>query len=209
MTGPGPRWTPVAWLLTAVVAVLGGGMLVVVGRGVPGHHAGPLSRSAVAPLAVAASVPTGTPLEVRISRLGLDTPLIPIGLGPAGELVPPDSPRIAGWYAAGTRPGEIGPAVIAGHVDSRVLGPGVFFHLRELQPGDEVQVVRPDDVLTFRVTSTKMVAKGQFPTDAVYGPTPLPTLWLITCGGEFDRAARSYESNVIVRTILVESLTQP
>jgi hypothetical protein len=88
--------------------------------------------------------------------------------------------------------------VIAGHVDS-VTGPGVFFRLRTLVPGDPVVVTRADgSVVRFAVTRVERFAKAAFPTAAVYGPTPDPQLRLVTCGGAFDRAARSYVDDVVV-----------
>lgn len=142
----------------------------------------------------------GPPTEVRIARIGVDSPLETLGLSPTGELNPPQDFARAGWYAAGTAPGDVGPAVIAGHVDSRT-GPAVFFRLRELHPGDLVEVSRDGHWLSFRVTATKEYPKNQFPDAAVYGPTPDPQLRLITCGGDFDRSRRSYYDNVVVYAV--------
>ena len=108
---------------------------------------------------------------------------------------------VAGWYTGSPRPGAIGPAVIAGHIDSR-SGPGVFFHLSRLKPGDQVYVRRADGTLAvFRVTAVQMYLKDRFPTAAVYGPTPDAELRLITCGGTFDPARGSYLSNVVVYAV--------
>jgi LPXTG-site transpeptidase (sortase) family protein len=145
-------------------------------------------------------VAPGPPTEVRIPRIGVDSTLETLGLSPTGELNPPRDFARAGWYAGGTAPGDVGPAVIAGHVDSRT-GPAVFFRLRELSPGDVVQVHRDGHWLSFRVTATKEYPKEQFPTVAVYGPTPDPQLRLITCGGDFDRSRRSYYDNVVVYAV--------
>jgi len=142
----------------------------------------------------------GPPTEVRIARIGVDSSLETLGLSPTGELNPPQDFARAGWYAAGTAPGDVGPAVIAGHVDSRT-GPAVFFRLRELRPGDLVEVARDGHWLSFRVTATKEYPKNQFPDAAVYGPTPDPQLRLITCGGDFDRSRRSYYDNVVVYAV--------
>ena len=110
----------------------------------------------------------------------------------------PASTAVAGWYTGGPRPGAAGAAVIAGHVDSRT-GPGIFFWLRSLHPGDRVYVGRADGTMAvFTVTSVRMYAKDQFPTAAVYGAVPDAELRLITCGGVFDRSLGSYLSNVVV-----------
>jgi sortase (surface protein transpeptidase) len=85
-----------------------------------------------------------------------------------------------------------------GHIDSRT-GPGVFFRLPELRPGDQVYVTRADGTLArFRVTAVQTYPKDHFPTQAVYGPVPDAELRLITCGGVFDRSRGSYLSNVVV-----------
>jgi sortase (surface protein transpeptidase) len=99
---------------------------------------------------------------------------------------------------AGPVPGDPGPAVIAGHVDSRA-GPAVFFRLRELRPGDKVTVRRSDGrAVAFTVDEVDRYPKDAFPTSAVYGPAPGSELRLITCGGSFDAAKRSYRDNVVV-----------
>jgi len=105
---------------------------------------------------------------------------------------------VAGWYAGGTRPGDPGSAVILGHVDSR-SGPAVFYRLRELRPGDTVEVARADgSKVRFAVQRTEQYDKRRFPTDEVYYPTLTPALRLVTCGGQFDHTTGHYRSNVIV-----------
>ncbi len=104
----------------------------------------------------------------------------------------------AGWLVDAPAPGQRGPAVIAGHVDSRD-GPAVFYRLHELEPGDEVEVVQRDgDVLTFTVRSLRSFAKDHFPTELVYGPAPGPVLRLITCSGEVDPVSGHYVDNTVV-----------
>lgn len=138
------------------------------------------------------------PVQVRLPAIGVDSRLQPLGLLPDGSLQPPSHWQQAGWYAGGTVPGEVGPAVIAGHVDS-VSGPAVFYRLRELRPGDEVLITRQDGrVLRFLVDDVAAYAKRSFPTEAVYGPAATPQLRLITCTGSFDYQARSYRDNLVV-----------
>ena len=110
----------------------------------------------------------------------------------------PSSTAVAGWYTGSPRPGTVGSAIIAGHVDSRT-GPGIFFWLRTLRPGDRIYVGRADGTMAvFTVTRIKKFAKDHFPTAAVYGPVPDAELRLITCGGIFDRSQGRYLSNVVV-----------
>jgi hypothetical protein len=140
------------------------------------------------------------PTQVRIQAIGVDSTLETLAVGAAGELQGPTDYAKAGWYAAGVAPGEIGPAVIAGHVDS-AAGPAVFYRLRDLKAGDTVEVLRGDQWIPFRVVASEKYPKNQFPTDQVYSPTPVPELRLITCGGSFDHSRRSYEDNIVVYAV--------
>ncbi|WP_306209521.1 class F sortase [Actinoplanes sp. RD1] len=152
------------------------------------------------PFAHSGQAPGGPPTRLRVAAVGIDTGLQRLHLGPDGELVPPEGNDQAGWYADGTAPGDIGPAVLAGHVDSR-SGPAVFFRLRELRPGDTVEVTRGGEPVTFTVTGSAWYPKTRFPAARVYGPTPDRQLRLITCGGSFDRSARSYRENLVVYAV--------
>jgi LPXTG-site transpeptidase (sortase) family protein len=142
------------------------------------------------------------PTRVRILSIGVDAPLDALHLDPSGALEPPTDFDVPGWYADGTVPGDVGPAVIAGHVDSRA-GPAVFFRLRELRVGDLVEVQRGGEWIAFEVVGTDRAPKDDFPTAQVYGPTPDRQLRIITCGGEFDGTIRSYRDNVIVYAVAV------
>jgi LPXTG-site transpeptidase (sortase) family protein len=145
-------------------------------------------------------VATGAPSRLKVPAIGIDTSLETLRTGAGGELTPPEDFARAGWYADGTLPGDVGPAVIAGHVDSR-RGPAVFYNLRELERGDRIEVVRGGRTLTFTVTATAWYPKNAFPTDQVYAPTPDRQLRLITCGGVFDHTLRSYKDNLVVYAV--------
>jgi LPXTG-site transpeptidase (sortase) family protein len=139
-----------------------------------------------------------SPDRLRIPAIGVEASVIDLGLNPDGTLQVPEDFSQTGWWTGGARPGDRGAAVIVGHVDSRT-GPAVFYRLQELRPGDEIQVMNADNqVVRFQVEQLRQVAKDNFPTEMVYGMTPEPTLRLITCGGVFDSASRSYRDNVIV-----------
>ena len=142
----------------------------------------------------------GAPTRLKVKAIGVDTALETLKLGSGGELDPPKDFAKAGWYADGTAPGDLGPAVIAGHVDNK-QGPAVFFKLRELEAGDRIQVVRGGRTVSFTVTSTAWYPKKAFPTAKVYGPTPDRQLRLITCGGVFDHSLRSYKDNLVVYAV--------
>ena len=138
------------------------------------------------------------PVRLRIPAAGVDTELQQLGRLDDGTIAVPTDSDLAGWYAEGPRPGQPGPAVILGHVDSK-RGPAVFYELRRLPMGTEIHVDRADgSTMTFRATGRSQVPKTLFPTELVYGATLEPSLRLVTCGGEFDRSAGSYLDNVIV-----------
>lgn len=142
------------------------------------------------------------PVSLTVPAMALSTPLIELGRNPDDTLEVPERFEDAGWYVDAARPGEDGPAVIAGHIDS-VDGPAVFFRLRDLAPGDLIEVGRLDgSVVAFVVERLERHPKDAFPTDAVFAPTVDPVLRLITCDGDFDREARSYEDNLIVYAAL-------
>jgi Sortase domain len=146
--------------------------------------------------------PVPAPTGLVIPAIGVRTRLVRLGLTSTGALQVPASTAVAGWYTGSPRPGATGAAVIAGHVDS-YLGPGVFFRLRELRPGDLVYVRRGHASLAvFRITSVRTFLKTRFPSAAVYDPVPDAQLRLITCGGTFDPATGHYLSNVIVFAVL-------
>ena len=144
------------------------------------------------------SAQVSLPVTLTIPSIGVQTSLTPLGLTASGTLQVPESTAVAGWYTGSPRPGAVGSAVIAGHIDSRT-GPGVFFRLSSLRPGERVYVRRADGTLAvFRVTAVRQFSKDSFPTSAVYGPAPDPEVRLITCGGTFDPQLGSYLSNTIV-----------
>ena len=142
----------------------------------------------------------GAPTRVRVPAIGLDSPLETLHIAAGGALQAPRGFEHAGWYADGTAPGDVGPAVLAGHVDSKA-GPAVFYRLRELTAGDKIEVVRGGRVLRFTITRTAWYPKNKFPSAEVYGPTPDRQLRLITCGGVFDHRLRSYKDNLVVYAV--------
>jgi sortase (surface protein transpeptidase) len=160
------------------------------------------SRSPAAPSgqhAAPSAVPRGEPTRVLIPAIEVDAALVPLGLRPDRAMEVPAF-GLAGWYARGPRPGHPGPAVLAAHVDSRV-GPDVFFRLRDLVVGDLVHVIYDSgDRVTFVVTWSEQTPKEALPVASIWPLTGDRLLALITCGGTFDRDARSYRDNVVVYT---------
>jgi sortase (surface protein transpeptidase) len=183
------------WALTgqhAEFGQAGHAFQVPVPPGLTAHAAGGRSQRKVA-----------APVRLVIPTIGVNTRLIRLGITSNNTLQVPVSAAIAGWFTGGPRPGAVGASIIAGHIDS-YSGPGVFFRLRELRRGQGVYVTRANgSVARFRIIAVRTYAKDRFPTAKVYGPVPDPELRLITCGGQFDYATRSYLSNVVVYAVLV------
>jgi LPXTG-site transpeptidase (sortase) family protein len=143
------------------------------------------------------------PLRLRIPSIGVDTRLETLGVTPLGRLQPPVDPQRAGWFPGSAVPGDLGPAVVAGHRDSTV-GPAVFWHLTDLSLGDAVIVTRSDGVtVRFEVAQIRRVPRASFPTQQVYGATPDSMLRLITCGGLYDHVHGRYLDNVLVVALAV------
>ena len=148
------------------------------------------------------------PVRLEIRQLDISSDLLQLGLNADQSIeVPPlgkDSP--AGWYKYSPTPGQLGPSVLLGHVDSAEYGPGVFFRLGALRPGNTVSVTRSDrTTAVFRVDRVVSYPKDQFPTLEVYGNTDSAQLRLITCGGRFDPQSHHYESNIVAFATLVSS----
>jgi hypothetical protein len=141
---------------------------------------------------------TPVPVRIGIPGIGVSSPLDRLGRARDRTVQVPSRWERAGWYAPGTRPGDPGSAVILGHVDSK-RGPAVFYRLRELRPGDLVEVaLAGGSSVRFAVERVEQYPKARFPTAEVYYPTLTPELRLVTCGGTFDATAGHYRSNIIV-----------
>jgi hypothetical protein len=195
--------------ITVVLALAGAGALVTGLSGVLSATAGP-TRLAPAPASAppAAGAPVvlapSDPVRLDIDAIGVHTSLVQLGLNADGTVQVPsldteEEANQAGWYDGSPTPGELGPAVILGHVDSARFGRAVFYDLGALLPGDRLDVARADgSTVTFQVDSVSRYPKSAFPSDAVYGDIDHAGLRLITCGGVFDRNARSYTDNIVV-----------
>ncbi|SFW52798.1 class F sortase [Amycolatopsis australiensis] len=161
---------------------------------------------AAAPASVPSSVPVTKPFKglrptsVKIPKIGAESSLLAVAVKPDGTISVPSvhTPMQAAWYKLSPVPGDVGPAIVLGHVDGDKQ-PGIFFKLKDLVPGDEVDIDRSDGrQLKFVVDRVTQVPKDTFPRDAVYGNSTKPELRLITCGGAFDHAEHSYKDNIVV-----------
>ena len=143
-----------------------------------------------------AVVQAADPVRIRVPRVGINGAIVPLDVV-NNSLSVPTAFENAGWWRDGPEPGEPGPAVIAGHVDSRT-GPAVFYRLRELRAGDQILVDRVDGTTaTFVIERMEQHNKNSFPNQSVYGDTADSQLRLVTCGGAFDTAAHRYVDNII------------
>jgi sortase (surface protein transpeptidase) len=150
-------------------------------------------------------LPASRPVRVSIPVLGVTSSVMDLGLNPDGSMELPPGAYPVGWYDKSPTPGQLGPAVLVGHVDWGDKN-GVFFGLRVMRPGDRVVVDRADgSQATFRVGRVERHAKDDFPTGEVYGDVGWAGLRLITCGGKFDERTGNYEDNVIVFARLVST----
>jgi sortase (surface protein transpeptidase) len=144
-------------------------------------------------------LPRSPATGLRVPSLGIDAPIVAIGVGPDRQLETPplDKPKLVGWYQDGPSPGETGTAIAVGHRDTRT-GPAVFAALAHVGPGDRIEARRADGrVAVYSVDRVRVFDKSRFPDKEVYGPSRRPELRVLTCGGLFSRRT-GYTSNVVV-----------
>ncbi|GAA2857967.1 hypothetical protein GCM10010472_14200 [Pseudonocardia halophobica] len=209
--GPRRRWAPVL-LAVAGAALLVAATVLVLERE-PAVTAQPVgvvpARTAPFGPAKSRDLRPGAPPKLRTGgtvpvRLDLPArtataPVVPVGTGPGGALVVPDPPQTVGWWEPGALAGSgTGTVVIAGHVDSRVAGIGILAVLPELAVGEPVVLTGDDGrAVRYRVAARREFGKAALPADT-FARTGPPRLVLVTCGGRFDPATRSYEDNIVV-----------
>jgi hypothetical protein len=205
---PGETGSP--WLIMAAIWLIGAGLLVIGVNAELHRWAPPPVPPAAAARAGAATgrgepaggapLPRSAPVRLRIPAIGVNARVISLGLDANGGVaVPPlATPFLTSWYDKGSAPGQDGPAVLLGHVDSAAVGPAVFYKLGDLARGDLVYVTLKDRrTVRFRVTAVALYRQQDFPTKQVYGFTPRPTLRLITCGGDYDQQTHLYLDRTI------------
>ncbi|ALV33025.1 class F sortase [Streptomyces sp. CdTB01] len=196
-----------ATALAALLVGCGGG-----GENSAGHLASTPSSSTAPPSSApppaksVSAVGRSVPVGLRIPAIGVDTPVLRLGLAADGTVqVPPvQAHDRAGWYRHSPTPGQKGPSVILGHVTVGAYGDGVFRHLKDLRRGERIEVRLENGTdAVFAVTDVRTVAKADFPTKEVYGDVDRPELRLITCGGA--RTGDGYRDNVIVFAALTSA----
>lgn len=154
-----------------------------------------------APQAPGKFMAPSVPVRLQIPKIGVDNQLSQVGLQANGQMEMPWDIETAAWYKYSPTPGEIGPAVIVGHLDGANYAnmAGVFYRLHELVPGDEISITRADgSVAKFKVLYLKQVPQSNFPTQEIYGNINYAGVRLITCGGTFDSSSGHYNDNTVV-----------
>jgi hypothetical protein len=139
------------------------------------------------------------PRQVRIPKLGVRAPVLSVGVGAEGGLEVPGDPRQVGWWAGGAKPGAArGTAVIAGHINTAVSGPGAFAALDRLRPGDRIVVAGPERKRRFHVVALREYPKSRLPAKWVFSQRVPGRLALVSCAGPFNPETGHYRDNIIV-----------
>jgi hypothetical protein len=141
---------------------------------------------------------TAVPSRLKIPAIGVNAPIVPVGVATSGGLGIPDDPSVVGWWAGGSAPGRPGGAtVLVGHIDSAVSGPGALFRLADLRPGERVTVIAGGRAWRYVVAALRAYLKTAFPATAVFGQQVTTRLVIVSCGGPFDYATGHYLDNIV------------
>ncbi|MER3439402.1 MAG: hypothetical protein C4346_18430 [Chloroflexota bacterium] len=143
------------------------------------------------------------PVAIRIPAIQVDTDVETARIVD-GVMQDPSGPWIVAWYSQTSRVGVPGNAVFAGHLDYYGVGPAVFWRLRELLPGDVIEITGNTGLLyRYRVEWVRAFDTGTAPVAEIVGPTTTESVTLITCGGTFDAARGEYDQRVVVRAVRI------
>ena len=145
--------------------------------------------------------PSDAPIvALRITRVGINAPIVVLGVDGQGVMQTPNGPKDVAWYDFTGHPGFGSNAVFAGHVDYHDYGPAVFWRLREVHEGDEIEVALEDGTTyKYSVTSAHVYGADEAPVEAIVGPTEHDSITLITCEGTFNTRTREYDRRLVVR----------
>ncbi|WP_432546172.1 class F sortase [Kineococcus sp. SYSU DK004] len=168
----------------------------------PGAGPDPAARPSWTARPATPTVPVALPAPVglRIPDLGVDAPLVDVGVRDDGAFDVPADGDVVGWYRWSAAPGGEGTTVVAGHVDTAAAGPGALYPLAGVAEGARVEVLLADgSTAAYEVVARRSVEKTALPLDEVFRRAGPHELVVVTCGGDFDPVTRSYEDNVVVR----------
>ena len=153
----------------------------------------------VVPPGVAILVAPNPPLRLLIPSLGIDAFVQYVGVNTKGNMGAPDNYTDVGWYRFGTSPGQIGSAVIDGHVDDGLSLPGVFKNLNEIKKGDDIYVVAKDgSEIDFVVTDIQLYPYNAAPTNPIFNRQDKARLNLITCKGTWVAGEKTFSKRLVV-----------
>lgn len=147
----------------------------------------------------------GIPVRLKIPSIRVNAPIDLVGILPDGSMGIPTRPLNAAWYELGPKPGEIGSAVIDGHVNWWYGATGVFGKLKKLKPGDLITV--QDDqgkAISFIVQIIKSYKQKDDATSIFTSNDGKAHLNLITCDGKWVKGAKAYSERLVVFADAVE-----
>jgi Sortase domain len=177
---------------------------VPVATAIPARHSSTAASASQTTSAGAAVTVTAVPVRVAIPALGVDAPVVPVGVAADGALGIPARPAVVGWWAGGSSPGRgFGATVLVGHVDSAAAGPGALFRLQAIRPGAVVTVIAAGRPWRYVVQAIRAYPKATLPAARVFGQQVAPRLVIVTCGGPFDAATGHYLDNIVVWAVPV------
>ena len=139
----------------------------------------------------------GLPMRLTIPAINVNAIIQYVGVTSKGEMEVPSNATDVGWFKLGSRPGEIGSAVIAGHFDGKNGEAAVFFNLYKLKVGDKLYVEDDKGIsITFVVRESRTYNLGY--AEEVFSSNDKAHLNLVTCDGVWDGAKKSYSKRLVV-----------
>jgi hypothetical protein len=158
--------------------------------------------TAVRPAAAPDITSVAVPVRLRIPAIGVNAPVLPIGVQAGGALAIPPDPSDVGWWAGGSFPGaRTGAVILVGHINSAVLGPGALLRLQDARPGNVITVIAAGHAYRYRVVALRAYAKANLPVAAVFGQQVTARLVVISCGGPFDASTGHYLDNIVAYAV--------
>lgn len=152
-----------------------------------------------------ALVTVGRPVRLKIPSIRVNALITSVGLMKDGSMGVPKLPRDTAWYKLGPKPGQIGSAVIAGHVNWWYGAKGVFEKLKSVKKGDLITVQDDQGVITtFIVRDIREFGLKEDASSVFRSYDGKAHLNLVTCTGIWNRIARVYSKRLVVFADKVE-----
>lgn len=161
-------------------------------------------QEAPGPAPAAAVVAGDSPTRLRIPALNIDAKVQQTGLTKSGAMGTPSNFTDVAWYKYGPAPGQVGSAVIDGHVDNGLSLAGVFKHLGDIKTDDDVYVTMQSGTqLHFKVSDIEIYPYKDAPSDLIFNRADTVRLNLVTCDGTWVKGDKTYNERLVVYTTLV------